>query len=130
MAKSTKQDRMYFPLRYAPGNYWPATMGAQKFGKSIRDAAKELGVDRRPLQEAADSVFKKSQENIDPLSPESFKDMTDVSHGSLSTRLWAGTKAIGRELADAKTIALLNKELPGMGLVMKNLTDRVELTNR
>src|SRR3990167_2331784 len=118
MAKSTKQDRMYFPLRYAPEHYWPATMGAQKFGKSIRDAAKELGVDRRPLQEAVENI------------PESFKDMTDVSHGSLSTRLWAGTKAIGRELADAKTIALLNKELPGMGLIMKNLTDRVELTNR
>src|SRR3990167_5994573 len=82
MAKSTKQDRMYFPLRYAPGNYWPAAMGAQKFGKSIRDAAKELGVDRRPLQEAADSVFKKSQENVDPLKPEVFKDMTDVSHGT------------------------------------------------
>lgn len=114
---SDKSDRMYYARTENPMNYQPDIVGVQM--KDIVSAKTGYELDRRPLEQA----WKEE-------GPKEFKDLSDTTHGKLLGRIWGGMQELGRNLADNKTIVALNKETPGLGLLLKNVSDRVEITNR
>ena len=122
MRKSTKQDRMFYALEQHPANWYPRNVGVEgNFIGQMKENKVLLGLDRRPLQEVVKDKG---------WTAENFKDLDVGNSGNLFQMLWGKAKLLGRQMVEERTVALLNKSLPGTGDLLRNIADRTFLTDR